>query len=171
MPQPGAPIEPPSYRAVLLARVATMLLVGLTIAGVAIFGVSSEVQLRLWEHIYARPFGPMSFRFVLQPVMAALAAWKDGSTDARLQRPPYLASIIRGDGARWPLLWEGIVATARIILLGIAMDAVYQVTVLKTFHPAEAAVVALLLAFVPYLLLRGPFRRILKRRLRQTPTR
>ena len=40
------------------------------------------------------------------------------------------------------------------------MDTVYQITVLKAFYPGEAAIVALLLAFVPYLLLRGPIARI-----------
>ena len=30
----------------------------------------------------------------------------------------------------------------------------------KTFYPGEAAIVAVLLAFIPYLLLRGPFARL-----------
>ena len=53
-----------------------------------------------------------------------------------------------------------MVATARIILLGLVMDVIYQIVVFDTFHPGEAAIVALLLAFVPYLLLRGPVARI-----------
>jgi hypothetical protein len=57
-------------------------------------------------------------------------------------------------------LWEGIVSTARILILGIVMDTIYQWLVFKTFYPAQAAVIAVLLAFVPYLLLRGPFHRI-----------
>jgi hypothetical protein len=40
------------------------------------------------------------------------------------------------------------------------MDAIYQSLVLKTFYPGEMVLVALLLAFVPYILLRGPFERI-----------
>jgi hypothetical protein len=40
------------------------------------------------------------------------------------------------------------------------MDAIYQATVLKTFYPGEAVIVAILLAFVPYLLLRGPVARV-----------
>jgi hypothetical protein len=32
--------------------------------------------------------------------------------------------------------------------------------VFGTFHPGEAGIIALLLAFVPYLLLRGPFTRL-----------
>ena len=60
-------------------------------------------------------------------------------------------------------LREGIVSTARIILLGLGMDAIYQNLVLGTFYPGEAALVALLLAFIPYLALRGPIARLAHR--------
>ena len=50
----------------------------------------------------------------------------------------------------------GLIATARIILLGIAMDVIYQFLVFETFYPAQALLIALLLAFIPYLLIRGP---------------
>jgi hypothetical protein len=46
-------------------------------------------------------------------------------------------------------------ATARIILLGLVMDVIYQALVLRTFYPNEALIIALLLAFVPYLIIRG----------------
>ena len=48
-----------------------------------------------------------------------------------------------------------MIATARIILLGLVMDTIYQFIEFKTFHPAEAVIIALLLAFVPYVALRG----------------
>ena len=53
-----------------------------------------------------------------------------------------------------------MIATARIILLGLIMDAIYQFIEFKTFHPAEAVIIALLLAFVPYVVLRGMIARI-----------
>jgi hypothetical protein len=59
-------------------------------------------------------------------------------------------------------LREGLNATARIILLGIIMDAIYQVTVLKRFYPVEAVIIAVLLGFVPYLLFRDVVTRILR---------
>jgi hypothetical protein len=43
------------------------------------------------------------------------------------------------------------------------MDVVYQIIVLKTFYPVEALIIAFLLAFVPYLLIRGPVARIARR--------
>ena len=105
----------------------------------------------------------MTLRFILQPAMAAIAALRDGVSDVRLGRTPYVWAIVRGvrsaEGRRGRL-WEGIISTARILILGVVMDTVYQWLVFKTFYPVQAAVIAILLAFVPYLLLRGPIQRI-----------
>jgi len=60
-------------------------------------------------------------------------------------------------------LWEGVSATARIMLLGLAMDAIYQFMVLGKLYAGEAIAVALGLAFVPYLLIRGPAARLARR--------
>ena len=65
-----------------------------------------------------------------------------------------------GSTARSDRLFDGIIATSRVILLGLVMDVAYQLIEFKSFYPGEAAIVAVLLAFVPYLLLRGPFERL-----------
>lgn len=159
----------PSSSQVVQARVAAGLLVGLIIFGAVWSGVSFEDFDRLWKDILARPGGPMTFRFILQPAMAAIAALRDGVSDARIGRTPYLLAILRGDDPRGSRLWEGIVSTARILILGVVMDVVYQGLELKTFYPAQAAVIAILLAFVPYLLLRGPFERVARHWLARRP--
>jgi hypothetical protein len=51
-------------------------------------------------------------------------------------------------------------ATARIIALGLVMDVIYQAIVFRTFYPDQALVVALVLAFVPYVIVRGVIARI-----------
>ncbi len=105
----------------------------------------------------------MTFRFILQPTMAIIAALRDGFHDARLGRRPYVWALIHGvrdSGGRSGRLWEGIISTARILILGVVMDIIYQWKVLDTFYPGQSAVIAILLAFIPYLLLRGPFERI-----------
>jgi hypothetical protein len=40
------------------------------------------------------------------------------------------------------------------------MDLFYQLLVFKTFYPNEAVIIAFLLAFMPYLVIRGPVTRI-----------
>ena len=155
--------DAPSKAQVLQAQVATLLVLGLFALGVAWYGVTEESLGRLWSDILDRPGGPMTFRFILQPAMAIIAALRDGFHDARLGRRPYIWALIHGVRAsegRRGRLWEGIVATARILILGVVMDIIYQWKELDTFYPAQSAVIAILLAFIPYLLLRGPFERI-----------
>ncbi|HEX6994764.1 MAG TPA: hypothetical protein VF339_11535 [Gammaproteobacteria bacterium] len=150
----------PSRNQVLLAKTAVALIVAGIVAGSLWYGFSSDVEQRIWRDLSERPGGPMTFRLILQPTMAALVAMRDGMEDARTGRSPYLWTLIASRQERGPRLREGLIATSRIILLGLIMDAVYQLTVLDTFFPGEAVIVALLLAFIPYLLLRGPFARI-----------
>lgn len=129
------------------------------------YGASSEVLQRQWQDFTGRPGGPMSFRFILQPAMATIAAIHDGINDARLGRSPYFWTVLTNAEKRIGRLREGLISTARIIALGLAMDAVYQLKVFGTFYPGEAVVIALVLAFVPYVLLRGPVERIAQRYL------
>ena len=150
----------PTRNQILLAQVVWALVILFLLAGVAWYGLSGEVLMRIWQNLVERPGGPMTFRIILQPIMATVAAALAGVRDARAGRSPYLWSILRNPEQRVPRLQEGMVATARIILLGLVMDLIYQFLVFDVFHPAEAAIVALLLAFVPYLLLRGPIARI-----------
>jgi hypothetical protein len=155
----GAATKTQALLAWLLVIVASVLVA----AGTLWYGTSAEVHSRLWRHILERPTEAMSFRFILQPCMAMLAAVKDGIWDARTGRPPYFWTVLSNPPERPALLREGLMATAQIMLLAIAIDAVYQLTVFKTFYPAEAVVIAILLAFIPYMLLRGPVARIARR--------
>ena len=104
--------------------------------------------------------GPFAFRFVMQPAMAVLYAIFDGLTDARQQKPPYLRTVLTCPDQRRELLREGARRVGRVMVLGVVMDVLYQFMVFKTIHPFELIVIVLVLAFVPYVLLRGPITRI-----------
>jgi len=150
----------------VLAKLVIVLAIVLMVAGVLWHGVTGEVLRQFWHDLIERPDGPMRFRFFLQPLMAAFAAIHDGREDARAGRSPYFMTVLRNPQERVGRLREGLNATARIILLGLVMDVIYQLIVLKTFYPNEALVIALLLAFVPYLIIRGLVLRIARSRIR-----
>jgi hypothetical protein len=156
--------EPASKAEVRLARFVVVLMIAFIVIGAVMYGFTSEVRERVWQNLIDRPGGPMTFRFILQPVMAAIAALRDGMNDARLGRAPYLWALFFNPSERVGRLVEGVISTARILLLGLCMDVIYQAIVLKTFYPGEAVVVALTLAFLPYALLRGPVARIARSR-------
>ena len=155
--------DSPSKTQLMTARIAVVLMIVLALLGVFWYGLSPEVHNRIWSDIFNRPGGPMSLRFALQPVMGFIAALHDGIKDARAGRSPYLWTMLTNSAERGGRLREGLIATGRTILIGLVMDSIYQAIVLKTFYPGEAVIIAILLAFVPYLLLRGPIARIARR--------
>lgn len=147
-------------RQLRLAQIAIALVVGFAVLGLLIHGFSAEIRERILRSMVERPGGPMTFRFVLQPVMASALAAVDGYRDARRGATPYLKALATNPQRSGDHLFDGVVATARVILLGLAMDVAYQLIVFGTLYPGEAAIVAVLLAFVPYLVLRGPAARV-----------
>ena len=128
-----------------------------------------EYLSRLWEEILARPEGPMAFRFYLQPVMSTVYAIISGLKDAREHKPPYFWALFTDPSHRAEMLRDGWKSTRNVFLLAIGMDLVYQVTVLKGFRPVEGLIVSVVLALIPYLLIRGPVNRIARLFGKDTP--
>jgi len=121
----------------------------------------ADLALRFWDGLLARTVGPLHFRFILQPAVAMFLAVRDGYRDAAYGRAPYLQDILTNPAARSERLKEGFHAVARVMIAGVIMDTVYQLLVAKAFRPLEMVTVVLLLAFVPYLVMRGPARRVI----------
>jgi hypothetical protein len=144
----------------LLAKLVVASILVLIVAGIVWYGVSIATFKRIWYQLIERTDAPMRFRFILQPLMAAIAAILAGFKDARTGRSPYFWTMLGNPRERGERLEEGLNATARIIVLGLVMDVIYQIIVLQRFYPAEAVIVALLFAFVPYVIIRGPVARI-----------
>jgi len=153
----------PSKTQVALARLVIALSIAFVVFGVVVHGVSAEVLTRMWHNMLDRPGGPFVFRFVLQPIMATLAALRAGIHDARIGRAPFLRTVLTDPAQRRGRLDEALIATSRIVLLGLAMDTVYQVIEFDTFHPVEALIIALLLGVLPYIVLRGLVTRVARR--------
>ena len=127
----------------------------------------SEIQetlTRVWDQLIAQPSGPLAFRFILQPVMATVLAVLDGLKDARTGRPPFVRTIWSDPSQRPAYLREGLKRLSRVIVFALVMDAIYQVMVLRRFYLGEALVTVFVLAVLPYVLIRGPVRRIARRR-------
>jgi hypothetical protein len=120
----------------------------------------SEALQRIWENLLARPSGPLALRFILQPLMATLFAIRDGMKDARDGKSPYFWTVLSNPDERRSRLREGVKATGKIIILAVILDAIYQFIEFRTFYPFEALIIAILLAFVPYLVIRGPAARV-----------
>lgn len=155
---PGA--SPPLAALMTVAACARYFASGTLRARADMLDFIQDVLIRQWNDLLARPSGPMAFRFVLQPVMAAIAAIRAGIVDSRTGRSPYFLTILTNAAERGPRIREGLASTSRIMILGLVMDTIYQIVALKKFYPVEALIVAFALAVVPYFLIRGPAARI-----------
>ena len=61
------------------------------------------------------------------------------------------------------MLKDGWKSVGKIFVLALILDVVYQIVVQRFVYPGEAIVVALVLAIVPYLLVRGLVTRLARR--------
>ena len=119
-----------------------------------------DLITRTWEDLGGRIGGPLSFRLVLQPLMAMMFAINAGLQDARLGHPAYLWAVLTNRTERRDLLREGWKAVGKVFVFAVIIDAVYQVMVFRSVYFVELLLVAFLLACVPYMLVRGSANRI-----------
>jgi len=115
-----------------------------------------DIITRIFQDIVGRLHGPMQFRLIMQPTMACIVAVKDGMKDARNGSPPYFWALISEPENRKQFFKSGWKSVGKTFILGLVMDTIYQIWQLKAFYPFEAILVAILLAIIPYLLVRGP---------------
>jgi hypothetical protein len=119
-------------------------------------------HLSFIDGLLLRIDGPMSFRLLLQPVMAIIFACRDGIADARADRPPYFWALFSDQAPRREMLRSGWKSIGKVFLLAVILDFVFQYLAFHEFRVLGALVVGLTLAVLPYLLLRGPVRRLLQ---------
>ena len=119
-----------------------------------------EIWIRVIENLQDRVTGPMKFRLLLQPVMAVVFAVLSGLKDARTGKPPYFWALITDPSHRREMVRDGWKSVGKVFVLALVLDVVYQVIVQRFVYPGEAIVVALALAIVPYLIVRGLVTRI-----------
>jgi hypothetical protein len=122
-----------------------------------------HLMARITENLIARITGPMKFRLFLQPAMATFFAIRDGLKDAREGKPPYFWGLFTDKGEREAMVKNGWKGVGKVFILAIVLDVIYQIIVHRWVYPGEAILVAVILAILPYLLIRGPVNRIARR--------
>jgi hypothetical protein len=124
-----------------------------------------------WTDFVDRFDGPLHFRLFVQPLMAILFAVRDGSRDAREGRGAYLWSLATDPAQRLYLVHTGWKGISKVFVLAFALDVVYQFLEWHGLKPLQALMTAVVLAVIPYAVLRGPINRVLRiNTTRKSPT-
>ena len=156
----------PSRFQVGLTYVVVVTAVVLLLIGILLHGLSLQVQQRFWSDIFGRIYGPMSFRFLLQPAMAFIASVPDGIADARQGHSSFFWTKPLDRTVQRGRLRQGLFSTARVLFLGIIMDVIYQLREFDQFYPAEAVIMAVLIALIPYFVFRWLIQHFARRSIR-----
>ncbi len=147
-------------------RLLTLLLAGLTLLALSLSlpGSAREAWRRGGFYLFSAEFfgdlparlvGPGRFRFLFQPVVAALLGIGAGRADARAGRPPYLWALVSHGAQRGALLRDACRSIANLVLMGVLLDSVCQWLILGSSYPGAALVVGPVLITVPYSLARA----------------
>jgi hypothetical protein len=121
-----------------------------------------EFVRQAWEMFVGRVHGPFAFRLVLQPLTAAIIACRAGLRDARAGRPPYGWAVVTNPVDRYELLRQGWRQLARVFIVAVGVDLIYEVIIFHRIYPGQSLIVAALLALLPYPLIRGSVNRIVR---------
>jgi hypothetical protein len=97
----------------------------------------------------------------VQPLMAILFAARDGRRDSREGRAAYLWSLVTDPTQRRYLLESGWKGISKVFVLALVLDVVYQLMEWHTVKVLQALLTAVVLAVIPYAVLRGPVNRVL----------
>ena len=131
-------------------------------------------ELSFIQGVLVRVEGPLSFRFLLQPAIAIFFAVRDARKDAREGKTPYNWAVLSGSKNWRERLMSGWKSVGKVFIVAICMDFIFQYVVSRSsglseylgsraFDPVGALQAGLILAVVPYLLIRGPLSRLLRR--------
>ncbi|HEX6180302.1 MAG TPA: hypothetical protein VFZ47_03605 [Chitinophagaceae bacterium] len=134
-----------------------------------------DIFSRIWQNLIERTEGPMNLRFFIQPAMAIFFAVRAGLKDAKLDRVPYLWRWATADTGRREIAKEGWKDYGKVFIIATILDIIYQLVVIygrkteSSFYPLESLLVAFLLSFIPYVLVRGPLSRIVRLIVKKKP--
>jgi len=116
-----------------------------------------EIWARGIEQLFSRPDGPLSFRFMIMPIMASLIALRSGIKNGRAGKGGFVWFILFSDSTdRRSLLRSAVKDLSRIFTVAIVLDTVYQLMVFRAFYIFQALIVAVICAVFPYIVVRGP---------------
>jgi hypothetical protein len=116
---------------------------------------------RTGEMLLGRTTGPLTLRLILQPSMAAIFAIRAAIKDARDGRSRFVLRGLFDRTERREMVRAAMKDVGKIFLIAMALDVVYQIKVFHWVYPLQIVIVAVVLAIVPYILIRGIVTRLM----------
>src|SRR5271157_302834 len=115
------------------------------------------------DELLGRFRGPLNFRLLVMPCVVTILAIRADLRDAREGRPAILGAFLTNPAERRRLFRYAMKDIGRIFMVAVVLDTTYQLWVLRSFHIGQLLIVTVSCAIVPYVLVRGPITRLVRR--------
>jgi hypothetical protein len=112
------------------------------------------------DMLLSRASGPLAFRIMVQPAVAASLAIRAGLRDARTGHPAYGWTVTTDPVQRRALIRAGWNDVWKVFTAAVIVDLIYEVLEFLWVYPGQALIVAAVLALPSYFLIRGVTNRI-----------
>ena len=119
-----------------------------------------DTLTRTVEQLIARADGPLHFRLVVMPIVVTILAIRAHLRDVKEGEPIFFGAFVTSPTERRRLFRSGLKDFGRVFIIACVLDTVYQLMALRSFHPGQILIVAVVCAIVPYFLVRGPILRL-----------
>src|SRR5215203_5060133 len=119
-----------------------------------------EILTRVWENLIGRNDGPLTLRLIIQPTVAIIFAIRAGLRDAREGKPAFLWTVFTSPEHRRDLIHDGWKDIGKLLIMTMILDCVYQLIVHRGVYVLELLTAVIVLAVIPYSIVRGPVNRI-----------
>jgi hypothetical protein len=116
------------------------------------------------EGLIARVAGPMSLRFVFQPLIGLLLGVKDGMRDAKAGEPPFILDLITNNENRKEKLSSLLTSLSKTVLIAVMLDIIAQYLIFSQVRITSAVIIAIIILVVPYSIARAATNRIVTKR-------
>jgi hypothetical protein len=108
--------------------------------------------------------GPLRFRLIMQPVMAAIVGARAGIVDAKSGMPPFILSLMSRRAASRACLKTAVRHLMVPVFIATALDAMVQYLMFGHIRPLSAVIFGSILMSLPYSIARELSNRIRSRR-------
>lgn len=121
-----------------------------------------EILTRVWQDFLDRTTGPLWFRLIIQPLVAAVFGIRAGLANARRSktRPEHAPAPAN----RQTMFRQALRDVGKVFVIGVVLDVVFQLIALHAVYPVEALLVAFLFVVLPYQIIRVVAERLASRR-------
>lgn len=120
-----------------------------------------DVFARGSDQLYGRINGPLNLRLIITPTVSTILALRDGWKGARRGERSFLWDVLQHPPAKRKeivhAVWKSL---KKVIFLAFTLDLIYQLYVFRAYYVFQTILLVLVLALIPYTVIRGLTTRI-----------